>query len=158
LRVTEVRAVSKVVSIRLKDEQVAALQRTARHWRKNPSATAAQLVEQALRMRDFPFIEFRDTIRGPEAFLKGTRLRVFWIVIMAQDYGGNLQKAAEHLGVPAAQVECALRYAEAYADEIRAAIAELEAMSTEEALRRLIPNLEVFTVRDRAVGQDEASA
>ena len=147
---------SKVVSIRLSDEQVAALQRTARLWRKTPSATAALLVEQALRMREFPFVEFRDTILGPEVFLQDTRLPVYWIVMLARDYGGDVNKVAEHVDVRPAQVEAALRYAEAYADEIEAKIARYNSI-TEEDLRRVLPNLEVFVVRDEATGDDETT-
>jgi len=67
------------------------------------------------------------------------------------------EQVADLLGVRLDEIQAALRYAGAYADEVEAAIAENEAMD-EEALRRLIPNLEVFVATDEATVVNEASA
>ena len=68
---------SKVVSMRLKDEQVDRLERAARRLGRSPSEAAALLLEEALRQRDFALIEFRDSPVGRQAYVHGTRLAVW---------------------------------------------------------------------------------
>jgi hypothetical protein len=60
--------VSKVVSLRLRDDQVERLQRTARYLGRSPTETAALLLEESLREREFAGIEFRDSPVGRQAF------------------------------------------------------------------------------------------
>ena len=55
---------SKVVSLRLKDDQVERLQRAVCRMGRTPSEAAALLLEEALRQRDFAFMEFRDSLAG----------------------------------------------------------------------------------------------
>src|SRR5436305_9365014 len=62
-------AMSHVVSLRLKDLQYERLQHLALQLDRTPSETAVVLLEEGLRMREFPCIEFRDTAAGREAFL-----------------------------------------------------------------------------------------
>jgi hypothetical protein len=71
---------SKVMSLRLKDEQVTRLQQAARSLGRSPSQAAVLLLEEALRARDFAFVEFRDSAFGRQAFLQGTRLAVWQVV------------------------------------------------------------------------------
>ncbi len=140
---------SKVVSLRLKEDQVERLERAARRLARSPSSAAVVLLEEALRQRDFPFIEFRDTMVGRQAYIKGTRLQVWMVKLIANDLDGDAQKVADYLGVPAIEIEAALRYSETYRDEIDAAIADND--RGPEELKKLIPNLEVFTVDPDAV-------
>ncbi len=135
---------SKVVSLRLKDDQVERLERAARRMGRPPSSAAIVLLEEALRMRDFPFIEFRDTIVGRQAYIKGTRLQVWMVKLIANDLDGEAEKVAAYLEVPAMEIQAALRYAEAFHKEIDAAIADND--RGPEELKKLLPNLEVFTV------------
>jgi predicted transcriptional regulator len=76
---------SKVVSMRLKDEQVERLNRFARRVGKRPSELAAQLLEEALRREEFPGIDIRETAAGREAFVGGTRLKVWHVVMHARE-------------------------------------------------------------------------
>jgi uncharacterized protein (DUF433 family) len=135
---------SRVVSLRLRDEQFERLRRAARQLSRTPSETAALLLEESLREREFAFIEFRDTRAGREAFLKGTRLKVWQVVMVAREYDGDLARVADHFGKPVVQIQAALTYAAAYPDEIAAALADNDISETE--LRRLIPNLRVFEI------------
>ncbi len=50
---------SKAITVRLKDDQLAALQEAARELRQSPSRVAATFVDEALRERVFTSIEFR---------------------------------------------------------------------------------------------------
>ena len=65
---------SRVMSLRLQDSQIERLNRAARSSGRTASETAAILLEEALRQREFAFIEFRDSPVGRQAYLQGTRL------------------------------------------------------------------------------------
>ena len=115
---------SRVVSLRLKDAQMDRLQRAARRFGRTPSEAAALLLEEALRQREFAFIEFRDSPVGRQAYLQGTRLPVWQVVWLARSFGGDLARTAAYLELPVAQVAAAMRYAEVYAEEVEAALAD----------------------------------
>jgi len=134
---------SKVVSIRLRDDQIARLQRAARQLGRRPSEAAALLLEESLREREFAFIEFRDSPVGRQAYLKGTRLAVWWVVAAVKNYAGGPAEMAKALRIPVTAVQAALAYAEAYREQIQAAIDDQPAL---EDLKRLLPNLEVIEV------------
>jgi uncharacterized protein (DUF433 family) len=133
--------VSKVISLRLKDRPRESLQRIARRMGRTPTESAAILLDEMLRQCEFAFIEFRDSSVGRQAYLQGTRLKIWQVVSITRDYGGDIAQAAAHLSVPTTQVVAALNYAKAFPDEIEAAIRDNECSVAE--LERLIPNLEV---------------
>jgi len=133
-----------VVSLRLKDDLLERLERVARRLGRSPSGTAVLLLEEALRQRDYPFIEFRDSPVGRQAYLKGTRLAVWQVEWLARDYNGDVDKIAAHLDIPAVKVAAALQYAAAYRDEIEAARADT--YHAVEELRQFLPSLRVVEV------------
>ena len=135
---------SKVVSLRLKDEQVQRLNRTARRFGRTASETAALLLEEALRQDEFAFLEFRDSAGGRHACVKGSRLTVWQIISLARSFAGDAERVAEHLDVPVVWIRAALAYAAAYPTEIDAAIADNDLDG--EQLRRLIPGMTVVGV------------
>lgn len=137
---------SRVVSLRLRDSQIEALNRAARRMGRSPSEVASILLEEALRQRDFAFIEFRDSPVGRQAYLQGTRLAIWQVVSVARDYSDDVDRTAAHLSIPAVQVVAALNYARAYPEEVESAIADNE--YTAANLERLIPNVRV--VKERA--------
>ncbi len=141
---TGVAHVSKVVSIRLKDDQVERLHRAARRMGRSPSSAAVVLLEEALRQRDFPLIEFRDSPAGRQAYVRGTRLAVWQVKWLAGSFDGDAGRIAAHLEIPVDRVSEALRYAAVYHDEIDAAIAD-NALVAEEP-ERYIPNVKVAKV------------
>jgi uncharacterized protein (DUF433 family) len=134
----------KVVSVRLTDEQIARLDRAASTSKTTQAEMAAVLVEEALRLSEFPFIQFRDWGVGREAFLAGTRLRVWWIVTLVDAYEGDVAKAADHIEVREREIRAALAYAAAFPDEIEAAIEEHR--RAWEQLPHKLPKLETFRV------------
>ncbi len=135
---------SKVISLRLKESQVESLARAARRMNRTPSETAAILLSEALLQRDFPFIEFRDSPVGRQAYLQGTRLAIWQIVSIARDYNGDLAKTAEHLNRPQAQIAAAMKYAAAFPEEIDAAIRDNEWAAAN--IEQIVPNVEVVKV------------
>ncbi|MGH2585550.1 MAG: transcriptional regulator [Dehalococcoidia bacterium] len=132
------------MSLRLKDDQMERLRRTARRLGRKPSETAALLLEEALRQSEFALIEFRDSPAGRQAYLRGTRLTVWQVTKLVRAFSGDADQTAAHLEVPATLVRAARAYAAAYPEEIEAAIEDAD-RSLEE-LQRLIPNLTVVEV------------
>jgi uncharacterized protein (DUF433 family) len=139
---------SKVISVRLEDEQIERLERAARELGRSTTESAALLLEESLREREFPHVEFRDSAVGRQAYIKETRVTVWQAVWIAQDYGGDVAKVAEHLGLPPTQVQDALDYAAAHPAEITEAIAAYHRAA--DHLRELLPNLQEFHYREAA--------
>jgi predicted transcriptional regulator len=133
---------SRVLSIRLKDDQVERLGRVAGRLGRTRSEAAAALLEEALRREQFALIEFRGTPAGRQAFLQGTRVKAWQVAWLSPAFDGDAERIAVHLGLPVILVQAGLEYAKAYPDEIAAAIANQDHSIDE--LRRLMPNLQVF--------------
>ena len=55
---------TRVVSIRLRDDQVDRLKRFARRMGKSQSEMGTQFIEEAMREAEFANIEFRDSVLG----------------------------------------------------------------------------------------------
>lgn len=135
---------TEVVRVLLADEQARRLDHAARRLGRTPAEAAALLLDEALMRDEFPLIERRETIVGLEAFLKGSRLKVWQIVSMARGVDGDAARVAELLEVPLAWIDAALAYAVAYPDEIETAI--LENNRSLDELKRTIPHLQVVTI------------
>lgn len=146
---------SHVVSLRLRDGQMERMRRLARRMNRTVSEVSALLLEEALRMAEFAFIQFRDSPVGRQAYVQGSSLAVWEIAELARAYGGDVGKVAAHLEWPETKVRAALNYAAAYPDEIAAAI-EDNRLGLDE-LRRLIPGIEVFSAGDAPNTTDGAS-
>lgn len=138
---------SQVVSLRLKDNQMDRLRKVARRMGRTPTEVSGLLVEEGLREAEFAFIEFRDSSVGRQAHIKGSRLAVWEVIMIAQDYALDVAQTAEHLDWPAFKVQAALNYAAAFPDEINDAIADNDAYDFE-TLKRLLPQAEEFIVPD----------
>jgi hypothetical protein len=143
---------SQVVSMRLKEGQMERLRRVARRLGLTPSETSARLVEEALRRGEFAFIDFRDSAVGRQAYVHGSSLAVWEVVMVAQCYGLDAERTAEHLCWPVVRVQAALNYAQAFPEEIDAAIRDNDAMDFE-ALSRMLPQAAQF-----ATGEDPGTA
>ena len=137
---------SKVVSMRLPDAQAARLERYARTLGKSSGETGAMLVEENLRQAEFAFIEFRPSPIGRQAYMKGSRLPVWWVIRTDREaFGMDAQKLADHLGRPLPWVQAAFNYYAAYSDEIEQAISDHGATSLD-ALQRALPGMQVVSV------------
>jgi hypothetical protein len=136
---------SRVVSLRFKEDQMQRLTRIARRMGRTPSEAGAMLIEEALRRSEFAFVDFRDSTVGRQAYVQGSSLAVWEVVFVARDYGMDAAKTAEHLGWPLAKVQAALNYADAYPDEIAAALDDNDAYDFE-AAKRLLPGITLIEV------------
>ena len=96
---------------------------------------------------EFPFIEFRDSTRGQQAYIQGSSLAVWEVMFVARDYASDKTAVARHLRWPEEKVQAAFNYTQAFPDEINQAIAENDAMDFE-ALKRILPQIELFIVHN----------
>ena len=74
---------SIVVSMRLPAETGRRLKRMALRHGWTASDASARLVEEGLRRSEFAFIDFRDSIVGRQAFLQGSSLAVWEVMMLA---------------------------------------------------------------------------
>lgn len=134
-----------VVSMRLRGEQLERLQRIARRMGRTQSETSALLVEEGLRRAEFALVDFRDSPVGRQAYVQGSTLAVWEVVMVAQEHALDEEATARSLGWPAARVRAALNYAAAFPDEIAMAIADTDAVDAA-SLGRAVPAAVVFDV------------
>ena len=137
---------SHVVSMRLQDEQLARLKRYARTLGKTAGETSALLVEEHLRETEYAFIEFRHSSIGRQAYMKGSRLTVWWVIYVARSYFDmDPQKTADHFQKPIAWVKAAMNYYTAFREEIDQAIQDHNATDFE-TLKHALPNAQLLTI------------
>jgi len=138
---------SKTITMRMQDETAEWLKRSARRAGRSVSEWGATLFEEARRMSEFVEIEFRTFDGERQACLKGG-LRIWKLIMVAQDYAMDAAKAAAHFDLPVWKIQAAFDYYSAYQDEIDAVIADVRAM-TYEKLKRKLPKIERHAVSPR---------
>src|SRR5438552_19040283 len=79
---------------------------------------------------NFSLIDLRETVGGRVAYVKGTRLAVYWLVSAVKRLRGNIDKAAEIWELPPDNIRAALAYAEAFPQEMKAVQEQAEANQT----------------------------
>ncbi|MGI8967776.1 MAG: hypothetical protein ACR2GA_01560 [Chloroflexota bacterium] len=130
------------MSIRLRPDQLTALERHSRRYhQRSIGATLGLLLEEKLREEEYAQVAFRDSGAGREAYVMGTGLAVWEIMLIARAYGNEPEKTGQHLGIPTSQVDAAFAYAAGFSAEIEAELAENDAMDFE-ALRRMLPSIQ----------------
>ncbi|MDW8208804.1 MAG: DUF433 domain-containing protein [Chloroherpetonaceae bacterium] len=135
---------SRVVSIRLREDQVERLRRFAQRMGKSQSEMGAQFIEEGMREAEFAGIEFRDSVLGRQPCMKDSNLAVWEVILVAQDHGMDVERVAAYFERPRAWVQTALDYYEAYRQELDPILQEYRSM-TPEKLRSLLPHLETGT-------------
>jgi hypothetical protein len=135
---------SMVVSMRLPVESGKRLKRIANRHGWTPSDASARLVEEGLRRSEFAFIDFRDSPAGRQAYVQGSTLAVWEVVLLARSYRGDLPAVAKHLKWPEAKVRAAVHYAEVFQEEIEQAIAENDTADFK-TLKRMMPQAIEFS-------------
>ncbi len=136
---------SMVISMRLPAESGRRLKRMASRHGWTASDASARLVEEGLRRSEFSFIDFRDSPVGRQAYLQGSTLAVWEVLLVVRSYSGDVAATARHLHWPAAKVNAAMHYAEAFPEEIGEALAENDAADLQ-ILKRMLPQAEEFVV------------
>jgi hypothetical protein len=129
---------SMVFSMRLPVESGKRLKRIASRHGWTPSDASARLVEEGLRRSEFAFLDFRDSAAGRQAYLQGSTLAVWEVILLVRSYKGNIAAVTKHLRWPEAKVRAAVHYAEAYPGEIDEAMAENDSTGFE-TLKRMLP-------------------
>ncbi len=112
------------------------------------NAMASQLAPRS----EFAFLDFRDSPVGRQAYIQGSSLAVWEVVMVAQSYGMDAARTAEHLCWPLLRVQAALNYAAAYPEEIEAAIRDNDAIDFR-ALSRMLPQAAQFFVQEDSSGE-----
>jgi hypothetical protein len=136
-------AQSTVISMRLPAASGKRLKRLASRHGWTPSDASARLVEEGLRRSEFAFIDFRDSAIGRQAYIQGSSLAVWEVILLCRGYKNDFQAVAKHLKWPLAKVQAAVSYAEAFANEIDDALAENEAASFT-TIKRMLPQAVEF--------------
>ena len=139
---------SLVISMRLPKASSGRLKRMALRHGWTPSDASARLVEEGLRRTEFAFMDFRDTPVGRQAFLQGSTLAVWEVMLLARSYGGDPAAVAKHLHWPVVKVQAALNYAAAFPDEISGAVAENDAVDFA-SLKNMLPQAKEFVAGKR---------
>jgi len=121
--------------------------RLGRRLDKLPSEAAAILVEEGLRRSEFALIDFHSSLSGRQAFVQGTRIAVWQVILLAKLYHMDVSKIADHLACSDRWVEAALNYYKAFPLEIDAMLNEQEGVSFLQ-LRQLLPQTQVYEVGD----------
>ena len=145
---------STVISMRLPEESGKRLKRLAHRHGWTASDASARLVEEGLRRSEFAFIDFRDSPVGRQAYVQGSSLAVWEVLLVVRSYTARGQKAAlaavaSHLRWPQAKVQAAIHYSEAFPSEIDEALAENEAVDFT-TLKRMLPQTAEFVPRKTA--------
>lgn len=139
-------AQSTVISMRLPAASGDRLKRMANRHGWTPSDASARLVEEGLRRSEFAFIDFRDSAVGRQAYIQGSSLAVWEIMLLVRSHRGDLKAVAKHLQWPRAKVQAAVNYAEGFPDEIEEALRENDANDLT-AVKRLLPQTVAFSGR-----------
>ena len=134
---------STVISMRLPAASGSRLKRMASRHGWTASDASARLVEEGLRRSEFAFVDFRDSAVGRKAYVQGSSLAVWEIMLLVHRYEGDLAAVAKHLRWPQAKVQAAVHYAEAFPGEIEQALAENGAADFM-VLKRMLPQAVEF--------------
>lgn len=145
---------SQTVSLRIPDESLTRLDSYVRLLGNGVTRSRAivMLLEEDLREIDFPGIEFRNTAIGRLPFAKRTGMAVWEFVMIGREFDMNGDRISEHLMIPIDAVTAALNYYAAYKEEIDQIVADNDSYD-EEKLRRIFPNLHVFSVPKKELEQ-----
>jgi len=146
----------QVISLRVPDATAERLRTAARRAGRTLNEWGALSLEEWLRQNEFADIEFRGAGGERLACLKGA-LPIWQVILVAQSYAMDPAQTAAHFGWPARRIQAALNYYEAFPVDIDQAIEDNHAM-TETVLKRLLPQMEVRTVREQETETRAAKA
>jgi uncharacterized protein (DUF433 family) len=111
---------SRVISLRLPDEDALKLERWAQRFGRSAGSAAGLLLSEKLREEALPDVDHRSTAGGRVAYVKGTRLPVWLVIELAHRAELDAEGYATSLGwISAARVMAAFDYAAAFPEEIR---------------------------------------
>jgi hypothetical protein len=132
-----------VITVGLARDSERRLKRLADQHGWTLSDTCARLVEEGLRRSEFVFIDFRASPVGRQAYIQGSTLAVWEIMLLIRSYEADISAVAKHLRWPEDKVQAAVNYAVAFPDEIDEAVAENDSADLE-TIRRMLPQTVEF--------------
>ena len=138
---------SSLISARVPEITAERIRQYARRKQRSINEVVSVAVEEWLRQNEYALIEFRDTPDGRVAYMKGSRLSVYWVVKIAKGYDLDVDKTVAYWNGQQSRewVQAALNYYEAFPQEIDAQIADA-ASQTFDTLRRKLPQLRLSEV------------
>ena len=121
------------ITIRLKDHQVKRLERELEITQASQSAYIRNLIEEALRSRDFPGIIFIDAPSGRQATIAGTGLAVWEVLETLKSYDGDRNAMLEEYYPQLSErdIRVAMAYARKYREEIERKVRRNEELADE---------------------------
>src|SRR5262249_32313289 len=99
------------VLVSCEGERLERLERLADRLGRPPAEVGELLIEEGLRQAEFPYIDFRDSPGGRQAYVRGSGLAVWEVIMVAQAYGMNVARTADHFQWPDVRVQGAVDYA-----------------------------------------------
>ena len=144
---------SQILSLRIPEQMGERLDLFARRLGNGTTRTkaAVMLLEESLREASFAFIEYRDSPIGRQPCMKGAGLAIWKVVMIARQHEMNAESMAQDYPYPVQNLRSALSFYEAYSEEINQAIEDNDVGF--EALKRLLPNLQLFEVAKEITGK-----
>jgi uncharacterized protein (DUF433 family) len=85
---------------------------------QKPLALARELLREGIRRERHPGVTFRSGSAGRRAALEGRRLDVWQVMETVWASEGDVEAAAEYLGIPPADVRVAVGYCADYPEEV----------------------------------------
>jgi uncharacterized protein (DUF433 family) len=141
-----------VMTVRLPRDLGLGVKRYSAQTGHKPAKVGTLAVDEFLRRRTFPLIDFRESAVGRVAYVKGTRLAVYWPADVVKRLRGNIKKAAETWEISTEKVSAALHYAEEYPQEIKAM------QDRAQAARALLEKAEAARAKAKALGESRADS
>jgi hypothetical protein len=96
-------------------------------------------------------LDFRDSPAGRQAYIQGSSLAIWEVMLLLRSYKGNAKDVAKHLKWPEAKVRAALNYSEAFPGEVNEAMAENDSTDFD-SLKRMLPQAIDFAARQTKRG------
>ena len=104
-----------------------------------------------MRRLEFAFIDFRDSAAGWQAYVPGSSVAVWEVILLVRSHNADVSRVARHLRWPERKVQAAINYAGSFPEEIQEALAENESMDFK-TLKHMAPQAADFVCRNRRKG------
>ncbi len=115
-------------------------------------ALRARLVEEGLRREGFRLVDFRDSALGRQAYVKGSSLAVWEILLLARSYEEDFSSVAKHLRWSEVKAESGYVYAQVFPEEVSRALAKHDATDFKK-LSKIYPGIQGMTLDTKRSGK-----
>ncbi len=136
-----------VLTTRLPEETAERVRQYAKRRQRSVNETVAVAIEEWLRQTEYAHIEFRDTPHGRLAYMKNSRLPVYWVIKTARSYGMDVEQTRAHWpNRPRGWVEAAVAYYQAFPQEIDDQIEDYGSGAAFATLKGPLPEIEPYDI------------